>query len=50
MSMLYTCKSKKKKSFIETCTQNDIVFDPQFMVWDAARDIVNSIKKAFMDC
>jgi len=23
---------KKKKSFIETCTQNDIVFDPQFMV------------------
>ena len=47
MSMLYT---RKKKSIIETCTQNDIVFDPQFMVWDAARDIVNLIKKAFPNC
>jgi hypothetical protein len=34
-ALLHTRKSKKK-SFIETCTQNEIVFDPQFMVSDAA--------------
>jgi len=45
--MLYT---RKKKSIIETCTQNDIVFDPQFMVSDTARAIVNLIKKAFPNC
>ncbi len=38
MSILYTSKSKKK-SFIETCTQYDIVFDTQFMVSDLPRAI-----------
>jgi hypothetical protein len=38
------------ESFIETCTKNDVVFDPKFMFSDAARAIVNSIKKAFPDC
>ena len=28
------------ESFIETCTQNDVVFDLQFMVSDAARVII----------
>jgi hypothetical protein len=49
MSILYTRKNKNK-SFIETCTQNDIVFDPQVIVSDAARIIVNLIKKAVPDC
>jgi hypothetical protein len=49
MSIFYTRKSKKK-SFIETYTLNDFVFDPQFMASDAARAIVNLIKKAFPDC
>jgi len=40
MSIFYTRKSKKK-SFIETYTLNDFVFDPQFMASDAARAIVN---------
>jgi len=31
------------ESFIETCTKNDVVLDPKFMVSDAARAIVNSI-------
>ena len=38
------------ESSIETCTQNYVVFDSRFMVSDAARAILNSIKKAFPDC
>ncbi len=32
----------KVKKIIETCTQNEIVFDPQFMVSDAAESYTNS--------
>jgi len=39
-------RKSKKKSF----TLNDIVFDSQFMASDAARAIVNLIKKAFPNC
>ncbi len=46
---MYYTHVKVKKSIIETCTQNDIVFDPQFMVSDAARIIINLIKNAFPD-
>jgi hypothetical protein len=35
----YTHVKVKKKSFIETCIQNDIVFDPQFIVSDAAIEL-----------
>jgi len=40
-ALLHTRKSKKK-SFIETCTQNDIVFDPQFMISNSAESYTNS--------
>jgi hypothetical protein len=43
-------RKSKKKSFIETFTLNYILFDSQFMVSDAARAIVNLIKKAFPNC